>query len=305
MTDRTRNENGDPSSESIDDPQSSVSSLQTVVQKYQLLSFILITFGWTFGIYGVLFAALNTIPSIGSIPAAWGPLIGAAVVTWMSGGSLREWAGQVTNWRVKPRWYLIAFLLPLLITEASNLVYVFGGVSLTVTDIPFHLFVLNFFVVLLLAGSLEEFGWRGFAQPRLQERYSALIAGLVVGLLWAVWHYPHFIYGSPWTQDISITLYTLRVMGTALVFAWVYNGTGGSILLVMIIHAMGNLPAIFEPAGEVSATLEAITYPITILTYALIAFIVVRLHGTEYLAADKPDPSIPGAPNDETGSKQP
>lgn len=305
MPKRTAGEHEDASRDWLDRSRLTVSSVRRTVYRYQILSFLLVTFGWTFGIYAIVLGVLDSDSMVLQLPAAWGPLIGAAVVTRTAGGSLREWAGQVTVWRANPRWYLVAFVLPILITEASNVIYFLQGVPLTLTDVPIELFVVNFFVVLLLAGSLEEFGWRGFAQPRLQERYSALVAGLVIGLCWAVWHYPHFYYGSEWTQDLNIFLYTLRIMASALVFAWVYNGTGGSILLVMLFHATGNLPSIFVPAGEVSDTLAALEYPVTILTYVLIVLVVLLLHGSKYLASDKPDPLIPGAPETEPVSEHP
>lgn len=90
-------------------------------------------------------------------------------------------------------------------------------------------------------GALEEFGWRGFAQPILQERYTAARAALLVGGVWTVWHYYLFFNAVPWTREIDFVLYAARLVAASLVYAWIYNGTGGSVLLVMIYYATGNL----------------------------------------------------------------
>lgn len=79
-------------------------------------------------------------------------------------------------------------------------------------------------------GANEEFGWRGFAQPILQDRYTAVHAALLIGGLCAVWHYYFFFHGIPWTQEVNIVFYTGRLVTVSLIYAWIYNGTGGSAL---------------------------------------------------------------------------
>ena len=98
--------------------------------------------------------------------------------------------------------------------------------------------IVSTFVLLLLVpgigGTWEEPGWRGYAVPRMVADRSPLTVSLVIGVIWAGWHLPLILIGRlPW----------LDVVGTiamSVVLTAVYLGSGGSVLLVMIMHAMNN-----------------------------------------------------------------
>ena len=90
----------------------------------------------------------------------------------------------------------------------------------------------------------EEFGWRGLALPRLQSLHSPLGASMLVGLLWGLWHTgPDFwrllLGGNP-----AAFLYPLAITGGTLplsiLFTWMYNNTGGSLICPMLCHASFN-----------------------------------------------------------------
>ena len=76
----------------------------------------------------------------------------------------------------------------------------------------------------------EEPGWRGFALPRLLSRYPALTASLILGVVWAAWHLPLLLVGD-------LTVYgTVNAVLAAIVFTWVYQNTGGSVLVPILMH---------------------------------------------------------------------
>jgi membrane protease YdiL (CAAX protease family) len=97
-------------------------------------------------------------------------------------------------------------------------------------------------------GLFEEIGWRGFALPHLQRRYSALVSSLIIGLAWAFWHLPNFVIPSsppPWWH---LPAFVPLIMAVSLLFTWVYNSTGGSLFAVVLLHgamytALGLCPA--------------------------------------------------------------
>lgn len=274
--------------------------LGTSIRTHPVAAFFLVTFAFSWGYDALVFALVGPSPGIlvRALVRAWGPLVGAAVVTWASGGSVREWAGQVTRWRVRPRWYLVAFALPLLTTDAGSLVYALAGGSLSFLPVRPVLYLVNFLVVLLLAGSLEEFGWRGFAQPRLQERYSALVATVVVGAAWALWHAPLFLYDIPAYENFP--RYLLFVVVQSVAFTWVYNGSGGSVLLVMLLHAAGDLPAFFGTSGSLPPLASFAASNLGLATYVALAALLLVRYGPAYLAPSRPDPAVPGSARDES-----
>ncbi|WP_020474896.1 CPBP family intramembrane glutamic endopeptidase [Zavarzinella formosa] len=104
------------------------------------------------------------------------------------------------------------------------------------------------------AGIFEEIGWRGFALPHLQRRCSALTSSLLIGVVWACWHlqncialtpYPVFLDPFPWARW---AVYVPTVMAYSVIFTWVYNSTGGSLLAVVLLHGAIDAPEqLFQP----------------------------------------------------------
>jgi membrane protease YdiL (CAAX protease family) len=86
----------------------------------------------------------------------------------------------------------------------------------------------------VIGGAWEEPGWRGFALPRLLAERSALSASLILGTLWAIWHLPVYFVGDQHWSDL-----VLVVVGT-IVFTWLFQSAGASLLIAMVFHAMNN-----------------------------------------------------------------
>jgi membrane protease YdiL (CAAX protease family) len=100
----------------------------------------------------------------------------------------------------------------------------------------------------IVAGLLEEPGWRGYAQDRLQQRHRGLTAALVVGVFWSVWHLPLFFIDGSFQKDLGVGtgkfwLFFLALVLWAVVYAAAYVGTGSSILALVVLHAVANAAA--------------------------------------------------------------
>lgn len=162
---------------------------------------------------------------------------------------------------MKPRSYLLAIGLPLLLKDGLLVsgVHLLAGGPVELVPSPWWHYVANALVVLFLAGSLEEFGWRGFAQPRLQQRISAFTAALGIGLAWALRHLPLFyLYDVPAYDPAGFwTTYLGSLLLSSVLYAWLYNGSGGSLLLPMVAHALGDMPALAAPVGEIGLGTDA------------------------------------------------
>ncbi len=145
------------------------------------------------------------------------------------------------RWRVGPGWYAVALLFPVAITlVALYLSAPFGGTTPTATDFAdLYLLPLIFLSTTLINGPFtEEPGWRGFLLPRLQSWYTPLVASLIVGVIWASWHLP-LLLSDPTGQRPLLQFFVL-VVAQSVVFTWVYNGTRGSVLLVILMHGTFN-----------------------------------------------------------------
>ncbi len=162
------------------------------VQRHRFLTFVGLAYAFSWTLW--LLAAVGG----GRIPlliGGLGPMVAAAVVITLTGGSLRDWIRPVWRWRVPARWWAYALGLPAVLYAVISLVLqVIGSPvdwSLALSRLPAYAATFGF--VLLLGGGLEEPGWRGFGLPLLQQRLSPVRATLLLGLVWGVWHVP--LYG--------------------------------------------------------------------------------------------------------------
>jgi len=100
----------------------------------------------------------------------------------------------------------------------------------------------------------EEVGWRGYALPRLAARIGLAPASIRLGVIWAVWHLPLFFAPQTETYGQSFPVYLLQVTALSIAMAWLYWRTGGSLLLVMLLHAAVNNTKDIVPSAVPGAT---------------------------------------------------
>src|SRR5215212_8607981 len=101
-----------------------------------------------------------------------------------------------------------------------------------------------FFGISIFPGSAlgEEIGWRGYVLPRLQSRMSALSASFIIAPIWALWHLPLWLQGGPVHTPTVYAAFVVSAFALSVLLTWVYNSTGGSLLMVVLLHATVNLP---------------------------------------------------------------
>lgn len=232
----------------------------------------------------VLLGVAEPVRTISIVVGSFGPAVAGGVVTWLDGESVRAWARQIVRWRVAPRWYLAALFLPLLVVSLASV-----GLVILDTDVDpslisgrLSLVVGSYVFVALVGGGNEEPGWRGFALPRLQNRYAPVPATLLLGVVWAFWHLPLLpadpdtVYGLVWlaAEGPTIVLRILNIVGFAFLLTWIYNGTG-SVLLALLLHAGINT----ANSTLVPVPIEAITGEsfVTVLVAVDVAVWVVAL----------------------------
>jgi membrane protease YdiL (CAAX protease family) len=137
----------------------------------------------------------------------------------------------------------------------------------------------------------EEVGWRGYVLPRLQAKYSALSASLIVGLIWSVWHLPNF-FGTGLSGERSFLWFTLAHLALAVLYTWLYNNTRGSLLLVVLFHATQNTAGVFLPSSF--AVPGGIEQNMLIVLYMVAAFVVTVIAGPERLSGTQAKQTEPG-----------
>lgn len=220
--------------------------MRRLLRRHPVAAFYLLTLLLTWSLWSL--PVLHRFGFTGEPPAWWqlgsfGPsLAGLLVAAALGRRRLKQLLSSVVQWRVDGRWYAVVFLLPpgmLLVPLALHLA---AGDTLQLTALqPAWTLPLLFAQILFLGGPLnEELGWRGLALPALQRQRSALTSSLIVGAIWAFWHLPLFLAGAPGYTQVPLPLYVLEVLGLSVVFTWLFNATGGSVLLAILLHATWN-----------------------------------------------------------------
>ena len=209
-----------------------------------ILPFVLITFAVTWGLTGIyILRPAEATAWFGEISGAhpffflatWGPAIAAVVVTLGHGGlrGLRSFASRATLWRCPPGW--VAFILvgvPLTFAAGAA---VKGTLMASLPfDGPAALF--GVMAIMLFLGPVEEFGWRGVAQPILQRHMPPILAGLLIGATWGVWHLPAFFLAGAVQSGWSFTPFLIGNIALAVIVTPLFNASRGSILLPALFH---------------------------------------------------------------------
>jgi membrane protease YdiL (CAAX protease family) len=148
------------------------------------------------------------------------------------------------RWRVNWRWYAVALIVPLTVAVVAVALNIgLGAPAQSLTNLS-SLAIFPLLLVLRLLdptnGPLaEEPGWRGFALPRLQADRSPLAATMILALLVALWHLPLAASG------LFPPIFLLGAFGVQFWYAWLFNRTGGSVFMSMLIHTAEGIFSLF------------------------------------------------------------
>ena len=232
--------------------------MTTLIKKHPLLAYYLLTFALSWGGFVLVVGPSSLLNSNWQAEGAFlsavivmlaGPSIAGLLLTGLVDGraGYRDLFSRLGKWRVGVRWYAIAILpapivaagslfalslrSPLLTTDTAVAV-VLGGLGAAVTTI------------------LEEIGWTGFAVPRLRRRYRVPMTGLIVGVLWALWHFLQQIFVSG-TYAGGIPLFLFLVLS---ILAAVASLTAYRVLMVWVYDRTGSLPVITVMHGMLTAS---------------------------------------------------
>jgi membrane protease YdiL (CAAX protease family) len=174
-------------------------------------------------------------------PNPLGPFAAALLVTAIGLGwrDVKAQLARLVRGRVALRWYALALGLPVaLVAACVGINAAFGAPWPTAAQLAgWPELVEKFLFIFLFIALGEEPGWRGFLLPRLAQRLGWQRASLVLGVIWAVWHVP--LLGGEIGAD-RIVPFLIGVVAAAYVLTWLFAGTGGSVLLPMLMHATVN-----------------------------------------------------------------
>lgn len=166
---------------------------------------------------------------------------------------VRSLMARLVRWRVAPVYYAFALLILPLTALAGVILAVLLGQSVPEPAIAGHSWQVwipallsSFLLTVFFSGGIcEELGWRGFLLPELQKRFSPLTSSLIIAPIWTFWHLPIYLNGI--RPVAGLVPFFAMVIILSIIFTWLYNRTGGSVLLVVLLHAAVNNHAVLVP----------------------------------------------------------
>jgi membrane protease YdiL (CAAX protease family) len=218
------------------------------VKRCPLLSFFIMTFAITWGLAALYFIFPNFLTSLlGPVSvsnplfvlAVWAPTISGFILSAVTSGGRgvlallkRFLPGRASVW-----WYVVTVLM---IPVAGMLIVLAARGSIPLlTAAPATL--LSFLFINLITGPLgEEFGWRGFALPRLLERFQPLLAAVILGAIWGAWHLPSFMMAGTPQSGLQLPYFLLSALCLSVIITWVFIHVRQSIFFGFLFHYMIN-----------------------------------------------------------------
>ena len=261
----------------------------SVFKRYRISLFFILTFVISGIILIPLLLSLYRIipvklPGFLALFAASGPSIAAVTIAYLSDGrtGLATLLKGLTKWRINLKWYLLALLLfPAMILLAMVIVASFGGTFPSISE-KLPSLIPIFLILTVQAGIGEEIGWRGYATPNLQKRFSGLTACLIVGVIWTAWHLPLFwisggLQANMWKEVgfiASVTFYGIHLIASSIIYTWSFNSSGGSLLMPILLHGSTNTGAWLFSVNDIP---NVGIMPLALLTIVEVVFAALIL----------------------------
>ena len=282
------------------------------IKRHNLWAFFILVFAltWPKSIVGAAYSlslisnppstTLNVLYVFGT------PLVAAVIVTAVTHGweGLKEWGKRLFRWKVGWKWVLISLTIyPLVTVAAFGISELVNGRKWTIAIMwragfenvqenairiglnpnnTWQIFAV-LFAVSLIVPIFEEGGWRAFAIPHLQEKYSALVSGLIIGVIWSVWHLPSFFtvgsdhYGMPFLWFLMV------IVSISVLMVWIMNHTNQSVLMTILFHGSTILAGHFLPTQLAYQTGNTIALWLTCGLLVASALAIVLLEGPTHL----------------------
>ncbi|HEY9121517.1 MAG TPA: type II CAAX endopeptidase family protein [Brevefilum sp.] len=223
----------------------------------ELILFFIISFLWMWAInlFRILdarnFLSLDPVISmVMGYVAVFGPGIAAFLLTYRSHGRTGIKSLWKRGWQFdfKKIWLVpTIFLIPIAAIITLGILSLLDSPIFWEAALPYAMIVPIGLLIWLFGAYPEEYGWRGYALPRLLRKYNPLLASLILGAIWGIWHLPlHFI---PTTTQyvIPIWQYFLLTIVLSVLYTWLYLGTGGNLFSASLFHASGNIAGALIP----------------------------------------------------------
>ena len=267
------------------------------IKRFPIISFVILSYILGAGISFLVVGGY--MPSGLILLAASSASLSAIVIASIISGKtgVKKLLGQLLIWRTGIKWWLVVlfFLVPTTLIGFYFTGLVIGSPLDPSKFMPLYTIIPMIIVYFITAGLGEEIGWRGFMLPRLQAKYNALVASIIISVIWGIWHFPLFLYSFPGAEHMVYTQWTAKYgivvalfffilfnqLPWSILYTWVYNNTKGSLLLICLFHGSEPWVALFTKGFDTKTMFNWTGYGIVML---ICAIAVVLYNGPKNLS---------------------
>lgn len=242
------------------------------------LKFFLIVYGLSIPLW-----LLETVIDVKGLPleipitdllAAFTPLIAASFLVYKEERGIKNLFKRIFDFHriLHKIWYLPIIFLPFLMYFVIFVIIYLKGLSLSNSFLVPFLSIPRYFLFFFLGAIAEEIGYMGYAFEPMQARFGALKASIIMGIPWAIWHYPSIIQQGH--NAVWIAWGTLGTVAVRVLIVWIYNNTGKSLFACILFHTILNLGRVLFPKDEIHSPLvdyPDIHYSVIAVTAVIIA----------------------------------
>lgn len=246
--------------------------------------FVALTFALTWGLWIPVLLANPDAGPWALVLGGFGPVLAAAIMVRVGGRTVWSWLRSIVVFRVPTSCYMAAVGLPLAFVAVQVAAAAATGTPVAFGDLPAGLlgFVAVFVMVALVGGGQEEFGWRGWLQPALQQRWTPLGAAVTVGIVWAAWHAPLF-WLYPAYNGVVAMFYVPTIVALSVIIGFLWNRSRQSVIIAIALHASFNASNELFTVGEhaLSPDVQFVAQAVLAVTTAGVAVAVAIKHGRQ------------------------
>jgi len=218
------------------------------------------------------------------------PTISAVIISGLNDGlqGIRKLFSGFRIWKVNFFWYFAGLLFIIAPLIFALFYLLFGGEAPgPAVNYTIPIFLLDLIVSLISGPLNEEAGWRGYALPRLESRYSALVSSVILGILWGFWHLPLYLVETRLPFYIFIFLNIVL----SILITWGYNNTNGSLVIAVLFHYCFNFVGTYI-AGKLGLLPTMMFYLAGGILIGIYVMIVIVYYGPKKLSR-KPEGDLP------------
>ena len=262
-------------------PEGNTEKTAATLKVFFLLTYIFSWFFWLVAILASLKLITIFLPVLAWVViGAHGPLVASFWLIYKAGGlsSIKKFLLSGFVLRMRLTWWIAIFALPILLAGAAfwfNISTSNYQPDTTLLSQPL-LIIPNLFFMFFLGGSFqEEFGWRGFALPRMLSILNPLKASLLLGIIWGFWHLPLFYISGLSQSYMHFGFFLVLTVAFSFIFTWIFLKTGCNLFSALFLHTTINTSLnIFPPIEQITGGNQNAFIYLSLLYLAAAFFLV-------------------------------